>query len=405
MKKLFILITFLFGTMFTNPDFAQSKYTDSLRIELGKAKDDTSRVLILADLAYYHRYQNLDTGMVYAQQAVSQAQKIKFLRGQSIAFQIRGLIYRYLGNYSVALEDMYKGLQIAEENNFVNEKALSIIRIATVFAVLGEYVKAISFYHKAMQIIGPEKLVRVNAINWLLLGVAYSAMNQLDSAWYYEIKALNNLNLIKYLAPDVCQTLGTIQMKKGDRFLAGQFFKKSLDFSERNNDKYVASNTYGEIAKMYKLANKADSSIYFAKKGLEYAQNAKNPRVILTCADLLAQMFESTNPTEALRYYKIAAAAKEGLFGAGNLQAIQALVVKEEERKNEIELANAAYRAKLKQYGLLLGLGTVLVIALILYRNNNQKQKANAVLETTLINLKSTQAQLIQSEKMGLGRL
>ena len=406
MKKLFILITFLFGTMFTNPDFAQSKYTDSLRIELGKAKDDTSRVLILADLAYYHRYQNLDTGMVYAQQAVSQAQKIKFLRGQSIAYQIRGLIYRYLGNYSVALEDMYKGLQIAEENNFVNEKALSIIRIGTVFNALGEYVKAISFYHKAMQIIGPEKLVRVNAINWLLLGVAYSAMNQLDSAWYYEIKALNNLNLIKDLAPDVCQTLGTIQMKKGDRFLAGQFFKESLDFSERNKDEYVASNAYGEIAKMYKLANKADSSIYFAKKGLEYAQNAKNPRVILTCADLLAQMFESTNPTEALRYYKIAAAAKEGLFGAGNLQAIQALVVKEEERKNEIELANAAYRAKLKQYGLLLGLGTVLVIALILYRNNNQKQKANAVLETTLINLKSTQAQLIQSEKMAsLGEL
>ena len=90
---------------------------------------------------------------------------------------------------------------------------------------------------------------------------------------------------------------------------------------------------------MYKLENNADSCIYFAKKGLEYAQKSKNQRVVLTCGDLLAEMVESMNPAEALRYYKIAAAAKEGLFGKGNLQAIQALVVKEEERKNEIELA------------------------------------------------------------------
>jgi signal transduction histidine kinase len=48
----------------------------------------------------------------------------------------------------------------------------------------------------------------------------------------------------------------------------------------------------------------------------------------------------------------------------------------------------------------------VLLIALILYRNNRQKQKANVVLAKTLSDLKSTQSQLIQSEKMAsLGEL
>ncbi|MBS1504175.1 MAG: hypothetical protein JST32_19050, partial [Bacteroidetes bacterium] len=55
---------------------------------------------------------------------------------------------------------------------------------------------------------------------------------------------------------------------------------------------------------------------------------------------------------------------------------------------------------------MLAGISIFVIIALILYRNNKQKQKANKVLESTLRNLKATQTQLIQSEKMAsLGEL
>ncbi len=52
------------------------------------------------------------------------------------------------------------------------------------------------------------------------------------------------------------------------------------------------------------------------------------------------------------------------------------------------------------------GLGIFLLIASVLYRNNMQKHKANKILGKTLSDLKSTQSQLIQSEKMAsLGEL
>jgi C4-dicarboxylate-specific signal transduction histidine kinase len=80
--------------------------------------------------------------------------------------------------------------------------------------------------------------------------------------------------------------------------------------------------------------------------------------------------------------------------------------MKEQGRMAEQEAARIAYQNKVRQWTLVGGVAVFLFIALILYRNNRQKQKTNKVLETTLANLRTTQSQLIQAEKMAsLGEL
>jgi signal transduction histidine kinase len=89
------------------------------------------------------------------------------------------------------------------------------------------------------------------------------------------------------------------------------------------------------------------------------------------------------------------------------------LTFEEEQRKKEIEAAKIAYQNNIRTGLLLAGLAAFSLIAFVLYRNNRQKQKANLALheqklkvESALQELKSTQAQLIQSEKMAsLGEL
>jgi two-component system, NtrC family, sensor kinase len=78
----------------------------------------------------------------------------------------------------------------------------------------------------------------------------------------------------------------------------------------------------------------------------------------------------------------------------------------EQLRQKEAETANINYQNKIRTYSLLAVLGFFLLVAIILYRNNRQKQKAKVKIEIAYEELKSTQAQLIQREKMAsLGEL
>jgi len=89
------------------------------------------------------------------------------------------------------------------------------------------------------------------------------------------------------------------------------------------------------------------------------------------------------------------------------------LAFTDQQRHREIEAQKTAYQTRLQFYILLLIITFLLVLAFVFWRNNRSKQKANLLLKKqkeqvqhTLKELKLTQQQLIQSEKMAsLGEL
>lgn len=391
----------------------QRRYTDSLNIVLSKATDDTGRVLVLADLAYYHRYQNLDTAMLFAQRALALSQKIEFARGESLAYQMIGITHRMNLNMPSAFENLYKGLKIAEENNLRYEEAMSLMRISQAFSSIEQHTSALKFCLKALNTLSPKEVTRAHLFSWLSLGSTYERLNKIDSAKYYKKKVYDNVKVIPDFLGSIFVQLANDSYKKGEKSLALGYFYQAIEFAEKNNNLWENARVSADIADLYHKEGNKDSAIYYATRGMENGMEVNATSAVVRCGNLLADIYEPSNPAEALRCFRIATTAKESLFGAGSLQAIQAVVEKEEARQKDLARAKAAYQTQLKLYGLLAGLGLFLVVAFILYRNNRQKQKANVVLqqqkdkvESTLHELKSTQAQLIQSEKMAsLGEL
>ncbi len=418
-KRCFYITYLIFLPAFCLPQDKQlivsgeTKTIADLKQQLTVANDDSSRILIMEGLGFYYEALNADSSLKYTQAALAYARKRS--RHGDEARLMAGLssVLRQQGKFAEALDLLFKSLKIAQENDLTRDIARAYRRLGLVYYDLENFPKALAYFLQAVEMDEKSDNKNSAAIDHLFLGDAYEKMNKLDSAAFHidiAFKQKDNLDLTE---PDIKNIYGNIQVKKENYDQALLLYKEGLRLAQKYDDLVASTKICAGLAVLFIKTNKRDSAIFYALKGFKFGQDVSFQKGIILTGGLLSELYDSVQPVEALKYFRIAANAKDSLFGMNNIQTIQDLVAKEEARQKELEDARISYRNKLKTYGLVTGLAALLIIAFILYRNNRHKHKANVLLhqqkekiEATLNELKSTQSQLIQSEKMAsLGEL
>ncbi len=393
-----------------SPVYAQNQLkADSLKYELANAKQDSIRAFRLIDLSNIYQNTKPDSSIYYGLQALTLLQNTKYFPNQVPALLNLSIEFRVLGDVGKAMEAAFKGLQIAEEKKDSHNTAHCLNQLGTIYMIsLQDYSKAIQYFRQSNQLSDELHDEEWNAFMVLNIASAHRRNKQFDSAFFYDQKAyatFKKLNTAEHI-PLLFLQMGATQFGLNNYPLALEYLHKGLHICQEQGDVFYSSIAFYRIAEVFQAMKQKDSCIWFTKQSLADANKINFKQQILDATTLLAQLYESRNVDSAYYYLKLAKTANDEVNGPAKKLELQKTITDEQERQRKVEAERMAYQTQLKQYIFLAGLGILLLIAFILYRNNKQKQKANKVLETTLTNLKSTQAQLIQSEKMAsLGEL
>ena len=414
-----ILITILSITV-AEAQQSNQFYIDSLKHELTIAKEDTDKVHLLTRLGELYSAFTPDTGVVYSQRALDLAEKINF-KGDIL--RIEGDLTGSLiisGNYPLALDHGFKYLSLAKKIKDTVQASIANAMLGECYYDMGEYNTCLKYYHENLRLAEMLHIVQIY-FPWANLAHVYHSLNQPDSAILYAEKAYERMKGNDELESFISNILGDAYAGKSKYDLALLHYRIGVFVSLKYYIQSTLIDNYNGIAGVYKATNNFDSAAWYLKKVLAEKIEKSYPLGLLKAANMLADIYELQNKSDSsLKYLRIALSVKDSLFSREKTMAIQNLAFKEQEKQKEIEASKLKFQNRLRMYSLLGGLVALFVIAVILFRNNRNKQKAYSLLqkqkeeigiqkvkvEQTLGELKSTQSQLIQSEKMAsLGEL
>ena len=393
---------------------AQQSYLDSLKTQLNLAKNqDTSRVLALFSLADYYGFIQFDSCLFYATQTAKLSQKINYPFGKFLGYWSTFHGLNSQGDYAKALRAAINMQQIAAEIKV--ERPWIIPQVYYFLGLLNremaEYPESkIQFYKSIEEQKKSGERVEETFATYSQLGILYLNTHQLDSALIFAELGYNlgfKTKRFKIYFPLAIAAIGNVNAELGKFEIARHYFHDAIDESKRNGNIYFQVRNFNNLAKMYYKMKITDSSVYYAKISLQLSQQHKFDEFTIDASSLLAKSFESENKRDStLKYLKIMLSIKDSVFSQSKIKEFQQSTFNEIQRQQEISIAKERYQNQVRTYILIASLIVFFLVAFILYRNNRQKQKDKIKIEKAYSDLKLTQAQLIQSEKMAsLGEL
>lgn len=429
-RLLLSIILLLLLPSFTKAQL-QQKGSDSLHTALKLAANDTVKMDLYDGLASYYAESNRDSAMLYNGNATTIAKKIKQPLRLAEFLLFKAYIVQKQANFSLSFKLCNEALAIIQDKK--SEKNASIpkddefagqpekFRLRQVISVYhqlgntwsgaGNKEKAIEYYKMEILVADELNTKAGRVTSNMNIGNIYGEMGKLDSAFIYITRALENANRTgwKTYAGLILREIGKFYFKKGQSDSAKHYYRQSLLVNKEQNNVAGEISTNIALAQLYKKLLLTDSMKYYALMALQQASGLKAAANISTASNLLADAWKLDGNTDsAFAYLTLSKSIGDSLHKdlTGKLTQFQNANFEEQIRLEKEAQQSAAFKSNVRTTALFIGLGVLSVLTIIFYRNNRQKQKTNNKLEKTLAELKSTQTQLIQSEKMAsLGEL
>ncbi|MCH6235782.1 tetratricopeptide repeat protein [Cognataquiflexum rubidum] len=463
------LALFMVCFFFLPVSLVQAQTIENLKAELEKLSqkhgyaNDTLYLNKANDLGFMLAESNPDSAFVFLDKQIEMCQKADYKKGESDALKIYGnalqnkgefaasidyykrslaiaqdmpddrlipgilnnigLVYFNLGNYAEALGNFFEAIKGAEQTGNLNVEAAALNNIAMIYFEQGKLEEAKTKYQEML-------VIYQKMGNQGRMILAYNNLGDVELKQNKPLEALDHLKVghasaLALQSPEfiemTARTLADIYVALDSTDKAENLYRQSIAIAKEKGYGVPYSHSLVGLAELYYGKGNYQEARLYANEGLEQANKMKQAMQQRNAHELLAKINERQGDfEEALANYKLFKQYNDSINNARGQRLAATLEAEYEFSKKTLEFEKASLRQWWLVFSAFIGLFTFLIILFIVYRNRNKLNKAflvlkeknveieskNEKLENALDQLRSTQLQLIQSEKMAsLGEL
>ncbi|MDT8431807.1 MAG: adenylate/guanylate cyclase domain-containing protein [Bacteroidales bacterium] len=421
---IFIIVTIRGG----NPD----PEVDSLRAMLSQNESDTVKVNTLIALSSKLFVENPNEAIAYGNEAKKMSEKLSYSKGMALASKYVGLGYYVKGNYFETVQNWRYSMELYTQIKDSSGIANMLNNLGAVYNNEGDDTKALDLYLQSLKVSQEIKDTLRIVTAMINVGLIYQKLPSThDKAMFYYRNALPITESLEdqEAIGTVTLNLGEIYFEKGALDTALTYFERSLEALTESGNVYYALINIGKVyakrqqfqkairyqteayekaeevsarldmaraqlglAGTYELKDDIGRAISSYLKAEELAGEMKANYELKLAYNGLAQAYDKRGDyRNAFLYQKLLTALKDTLYNVSKDKKLQSLqfnfdIEKKESEINLLKKDKALQEVIIQKKNFaknasLVGLTLILIIAVILIKNNRDKVRANKLLD------------------------
>lgn len=225
---------------------AQVSLTDSLRHLIQQTPPDTNRVILLNNLAWELKQQEVRQARRYLQEALALGLRLRYKKGIGQTYNYRGILEEEQKNYAAATEAYEAALTIGKQREDNKTIASLYSRIGEVFIQQTKYIEALRYFQQALELRQAMQDSHRTGYLYYQLSITHYALHNYSEALayarrYHEHAQLHRLTEATGRAH---QQIGRIKHAVRQWAVALEQYRLALQYYEQLDDDRLIATAY-----------------------------------------------------------------------------------------------------------------------------------------------------------------